>query len=87
MCIRDSNNTIKRYLNGTNKNTDIYNKTGVYKLKCNDCDKFYIGQTGRPFSSRFYEHTKELTNNNIQSTFTTHIPVSYTHLDVYKRQL
>ena len=63
-----TNNTIKRHI----KDIDIYNKTGVYKLKCNDCNKFYIGQTGRSFSSRFSEHTKAPTNNNIQSNFATH---------------
>ena len=42
-----TNNTIKRHINDTNKDIDIYNKTGVYKLNCNDCNKFYIGQTGR----------------------------------------
>lgn len=34
-----------------------YNSSGVYKLKCNDCDCFYIGQTGRSFTTRFREHT------------------------------
>ena len=38
--------------------TNIESKTGVYKLMCDDCDRFYISQTA----------------------------VSYTHLDVYKRQ-
>ena len=59
MCIRDSirkhkckiayrtNNTIKKHINGTNKDIDKYNKTGVYKLNCNDCNSFYIGQMGR----------------------------------------
>ena len=89
MCIRDSsnthklantfrkhkykiayrtNNTIKKHINDTNTDIDKYNKTGVYKLNCNNCNSFYIGQTGRSFSSRYSE------------------PVSYTHLDVYKRQ-
>ena len=78
-----TNNTIKRRINGTNKDIDIYNKTGVYKLNCNDCNKFYIGQTGRSFSSIFSEHTKALSNNNIKSTFATHIQTenhSYTCL-------
>ena len=32
-------------------------KTGVYKLSCDDCECFYIGQTGRGFQKRFIEHT------------------------------
>ena len=30
------------YQNDTNTDIDIYNKTGVYKLNCNDCNSFYI---------------------------------------------
>ena len=69
-----TNNTIKRRINGTNKDIDTYNKTGIglYKLNCNDCNKFYICQPVS-FYSRFSEHTKALSNNNLQSTFATHI--------------
>ena len=63
-----TNNTIKKHINDTNTDIDKYNNTGVYQLNCNDCNSFYLGQTGRSFSSRYSE------------------PVSYTHLDVYKRQ-
>ena len=111
-----TNNTIRKHVNNTNKDIDTYSKTGVYKLNCSDCHQFYIGQTGRSFSSRYSEHLKALTTNYIHSTFATHLqnenhsytniehnmeilhylpksrklntaePVSYTHLDVYKRQ-
>ena len=70
MCIRDS--------------IDKYNKTGDYKLNCNDCNSFYIGQTGRSFLSRYSEHLKALSNNNIHSAFATHIHTknhSYTNID------
>ena len=33
----------------------------------------YIGQTGRSFSSFFYEHLKALTTNYIHSIFATHL--------------
>ena len=51
-----------------NKHTPLEKKTDLYKLSCDDCNCFYIGQTGRGFLKCFLE------------------PVSYTHLDVYKRQ-
>ena len=35
---------------------NLENKTGIYKLTCNNCDEIYIGQTGRPFKERFSEH-------------------------------
>lgn len=31
-------------------------KSGVYKISCLDCDKSYIGQTGRSFAIRLNEH-------------------------------
>ena len=36
------------------------NKSGVYKLNCNDCDAIYIGQTGRSFKKRHIEHEASL---------------------------
>ena len=60
------------------------NKTGVYKLNFSDCDHFYIGQTGRSFSSRFSEHLTALSNNYIHSAFATHIQTenhSYTNIE------
>ena len=61
-----------------------HSKTGVYKLNCNDCQQFYIGQTGRSFSSKFSEHLKALTTNYIHSTFVTHLHNenhSYTNIE------
>ena len=55
----------------------LEDKTGVYRISCNDCDCFYLGQTGKSFLKRYKEH---LSRNDLDT-------VSYTHLDVYKRQL
>ncbi len=41
---------------------DIYNLSGIYKIKCNDCDHIYIGRTYRNFRQRFMEHFKAFTN-------------------------
>ncbi len=30
----------------------------VYKIKCNDCNSYYIGETGRCLYTRFQEHNK-----------------------------
>ena len=37
-------------------NTDKYTQSGVYKLSCPNCNKAYVGQTGRNFLIRFNEH-------------------------------
>lgn len=56
---------------------DKFSNTGVYKLKCSDCDKFYIGQTGRTFKTRFREHT--YTQN--KTAFGIHLKVTKHKID------
>ena len=58
------------------KQIKIENKTGIYKIKCNNCEKIYIGQTSRSFMVRFKEHLppQNLSNlSNIKSYYATHI--------------
>ena len=50
-----TNNKLSKLLRDNNK-VPLEDKSGVYKLLCNDCDSFYIGQTGRKFSKRYPEH-------------------------------
>jgi hypothetical protein len=60
-------NTLKNHLK-TNK----YKLSGVYQLKCSECPHIYIGQTGRPFKTRYNEH-REIKNNGENSNFSLHI--------------
>lgn len=74
VCFRTSN-TIQKQL-AKKRKAPIEEKTGIYKLTCNDCDKFYIGQTGRKFKTRFKEHIppKNITpNTKIKSNFCLHL--------------
>jgi hypothetical protein len=59
-------------LTSTTNDDDKFQKSGVYKLKCNDCDSFYIGQTGRSFQDRYKEHIKAITNKS-HSNFADHL--------------
>ena len=36
----------------------IFTQSGVYRLKCDDCDSFYIGETGRAIRERTSEHRR-----------------------------
>lgn len=55
--------------------------SGVYKLTCNECPMFYVGQTGRSFSKRFNEHVSEIKN----ATTRTHFKSNYAqHLAMEK---
>jgi hypothetical protein len=47
--------------------------SGVYKLKCNTCDKIYTGQTGRNFNTRYKEHIRDIKNNVDKSKYAAHI--------------
>ena len=65
-------------------------KSGVYKLTCNDCPTAYIGQTGRKLEIRVREHEAAFRKKIPEkSNFAAHLlnaghsfssPVSYTHL-------
>jgi hypothetical protein len=53
-----------------------YKKLGIYKLKCKECPKFYIWQTGRNFSCRYKEHIQAIKSGNQanqKSMFADHI--------------
>ena len=73
---------------------DVY-KRQIYRLQYDDCDKFYIGQTERRFIDRYKEHLPKKDITSAKSNFALHLinenhnytAVSYTHLDVYKRQV
>ena len=41
------------------ENHNKFEKKGVYKLTCNNCNKFYIGRTKRNFKTRFNKHKKD----------------------------
>ena len=44
------------------KDCDIYKLSGIYKIKCNNCDYIYIGRTHRNFKQRFMEHFRAFNN-------------------------
>jgi hypothetical protein len=44
---------------------DKYKQSGVYQLKCLDCNKYYIGQTGRNFKQRYKEHINDIRQRKI----------------------
>ena len=66
-----TDNTIGKLLaHNNNTNFNKFNKCGVYKLICQDCNRKYIGQTDRPFHIKFQEHFRDFKNGNGKSKFT-----------------
>jgi hypothetical protein len=53
--------------------TNKYEQTGIYKLTCAECNKAYIGQTGRTLEIRYEEHIRSIMYNRDDSGFATHI--------------
>ncbi|KYN07135.1 hypothetical protein ALC62_01943, partial [Cyphomyrmex costatus] len=63
-----SNRFIKVHKDGLSKEQK---RNVVYKIKCKDCDAFYVGQTSRKLKTRIKEH-----KNNLHSTSGTFSVVS-----------
>ena len=63
-------NTLKQQLSEKQNNT---NPSGIYKLKCNTCNKAYVGQSGRSIGIRHKEHIRYIRTNNPQSVYAMHI--------------
>jgi hypothetical protein len=66
-------NTIQNHLLPKIPNIDKYNKSGIYKMKCNICQLSYIGQTGRNFKTRYKEHIRSIRTNNPNTKYAQHI--------------
>jgi hypothetical protein len=47
--------------------------SGIYKLKCNTCNKVYVGQSGRAIGIRFKEHIRYIKSSNSTSAYAAHI--------------
>jgi hypothetical protein len=62
-------NTIQQQL--TEKHT-YKDPCGIYKLKCNTCNRVYVGQSGRAINVRYKEHIRYIQTNNPKSAYTTH---------------
>lgn len=51
---------------------DKLNKSGVYKINCEDCAAVYIGQTGRNINTRVKEHINSIRYNKKNTGISTH---------------
>jgi hypothetical protein len=65
-------NTIGNLLKET-RNINKFEQAVIYRLKCMDCRKVYIGQTGRSLNIRYKEHIRSIRYNREDSGYATHI--------------
>lgn len=73
-----TDNTILTKLRTQTTQTDKFNRSGIYELKCNTCQAVYIGQTCRNFKTRYSEHLRALKRHSSHSTFADHL-VAHNH--------
>jgi hypothetical protein len=55
------------------ENTQNKNPSGICEVKCNTCNKKYVGQSGRPITTRYKEHTRYIRSNNTTLAYAVHI--------------
>jgi hypothetical protein len=54
-------------------NSYKYNNSGIKQMKCKDCHKKYLEQTGRKFKTRYKEHIHSIRTNNTNTKYAEHI--------------
>jgi len=67
------NNTIDNLFKQRGPIPDKFSSSGVYKLTCPDCQKPYVGQTGRQFYTRYKKHRSAFYHNSRTSNFAQHL--------------
>jgi hypothetical protein len=68
-----TNHTTGILLSHKNPTPDEVLLSGVYKLTCPDCNKAYVGQTGKRFSICYNEHKKAFHYVTHMSSFAQHL--------------
>ena len=58
--------------NNNIENIQILQKSGVYKIKCDVCDKVYVGETGRKFEHRLADHKRGEGSRTTNSLYARH---------------
>jgi hypothetical protein len=58
-----TNNTIEKETKRVTQPKGKNNNSGVYQVKCSNCNKSYVGQMSWKFKTRYKEHIKDFINN------------------------
>ena len=53
----------------------------VYKIKCSDCQAFYIGETGRNLNTRLTEHKRATRNGDVNNHIAVHHQLTNHNID------
>ena len=66
-------NTLGRHIKNYKSKTSRLDKSGIYRLNCGNCPKFYIGRTYRNFKIRISEHERCFRNKKLESNYGRHL--------------
>lgn len=61
-----TNNKLKFLLGNPKDKISDEEKSGIYQINCDQCDKIYIGQTRRALKTRFKEHQAHFKHKNLE---------------------
>ena len=65
--------TLRKLLSKSKDKIDLSKKTNVvYQVNCGDCNKFYVGQTGRRLETRITEHKAAIRRHDPLSLISVH---------------
>lgn len=66
-----SGNTLGSLLINNRDKIDFMDRSGVYRIQCDDCQAIYIGETGRRLGTRINEHRRHMNSNFFQHLLST----------------
>lgn len=73
LIVYKNNNKLSDLLGSTKDKRENLKQSGIYRIKCSDCDKVYIGQTKRTVEARFKEHLASIKKKETyRSAFAAH---------------
>jgi hypothetical protein len=81
IALRTTNTTFQQVI----EKPVLNNPSGIYKLKCNTCNRAYIGQSGRSIAVRHKEHLRYIRTNNPNSAYALHILKIDTNTETRKK--
>lgn len=80
--VYSSKNKLKDLFGSTKDKIENLDKTGIYKVSCNECQDVYIGQTRRKLKTRFKEHLSHIKYNRpLKSSVAAHV-LNNSHFDL-----
>ena len=79
--VNSNTNKIKNLVHSTKDSTPPLEKSGIYKITCTKCEKYYFGQTRRKIKTRFKEHINHIAKNEGEKSAAAHHILTATHHD------